>query len=174
MSRAPLASATARVYRHFASKAALRNAVTERWLARVGEPLAKIVAEDGPAADRLHRWFLKLIAIKRQKTKTEPELFATYQKILAESRDVVRAHVDMLVGQVRTIIADGIRRGEFAKVDPDTTARAIFFATVRFHVPAHAAEWNDPGIDDAFEDLWALLLRGLTVAENPRRGATRA
>ncbi len=29
------------VYRHFASKAALRDAVTERWLARVSGPLAR-------------------------------------------------------------------------------------------------------------------------------------
>jgi AcrR family transcriptional regulator len=151
------------VYRHFASKAALRDAVTKRWLARVGEPLTKIVAEGGPAADRLHLWLLKLIAIKRQKVKAEPELFATYQKILAESRDVIREHVDMLVGQVSTIIADGIRRGEFAKVDPEATGRAIFHATARFHVPAHAADWNDPGIDAAFEELWALIVRGLAA-----------
>lgn len=150
------------VYRHFPSKVALRDAVTERWLAFIGDPLAKIVAEKGPAGDRLHRWFLKLIAIKRQKAKAEPELFATYQKILAESRDVIRDHIDMLVGQLSTIIADGIQRGEFAKADPVTTARAIFSATVRFHAPAHSAEWGDPGIDAAFEDLWGLLLRGLT------------
>jgi AcrR family transcriptional regulator len=162
------------VYRHFASKAELRDAVTGRWLARVGEPLAKIVAEDGPAADRLHRWFLKLIDIKRQKTRTEPELFATYRKILAESPDVIRAHVDMLVGQVRAIIVDGIRRGEFAEVDSDATARALFNSTIRFHAPAHAAEWSNPGIDQAFEDLWALLLRGLTAAESARRASKRA
>jgi AcrR family transcriptional regulator len=151
------------VYRHFASKAALRDAVTERWLERVHSPLARIVAEDGPAADRLHRWFLKLIAIKRQKAAAEPELFATYQKILAETPEAVRAHVDMLVGHVGTLIADGIRRGEFAAADANATARAAFYATVRFHAPAHAAHWSDPGIDEAFEDLWGLLQRGLSA-----------
>ena len=50
------------VYRHFPSKAALRDAVTERWLARVSAPLAAIVAEDGPAPERLRRWFDLLIA----------------------------------------------------------------------------------------------------------------
>ena len=38
------------VYRHFSSKAALRDAVTERWLARVSDPLATIAAEDTPGA----------------------------------------------------------------------------------------------------------------------------
>ena len=66
------------VYRHFASKAALRDAVTERWLARVSDPLKKIVAENGPAPERLRRWFDELIAKKQKKALAEPELFATY------------------------------------------------------------------------------------------------
>lgn len=160
------------VYRHFASKAALRDAVTERWLARVTDPLAKIVAEKGPAGERLRRWFDRLIATKRKKAKAEPELFATYQAILGESRDVIRDHVGTLIGQLSAIIADGISRGEFAKVDPDATGRALFYATVRFHAPVHAAEWNDPGLDTAFDDLWSLILRGL-AADGDRSGPTR-
>lgn len=149
------------VYRHFASKAALRDAVTERWLKRVSTPLGAIVGEDAPAADRLTRWFGLLIATKRRKARAEPGLFATYHAIFTQSRDVVRAHVDELAGQVSAIIADGIRRGEFAPVDPEGTGRAIFYATARFHDPSYAAEWNDPGLDAVFEDMMALILRGL-------------
>lgn len=156
------------VYRHFPSKAALRDAVTERWLARVNGPLAKIAAETGPAPERLRRWFETLIAIKREKARAEPELLATYQAILAESRDVIRDHVDTLTGQVSAIIADGIARGEFAPADPRAAGRAVFFATARFQVPSYAAEWNDPGIDALFEDIWALIIRGL-MAEKPGR-----
>ena len=43
------------VYRHFPSKAALRDAVAERWLDRVSAPLAEAAAVPGPAADRLRR-----------------------------------------------------------------------------------------------------------------------
>ena len=150
------------VYRHFPSKAALRDAVTEQWLARVSAPLDPIVAEDSPAPERLRRWLDALIATKRGKVKAEPELFATYRNIFAELREVVLAHVDMLIGQIRRIIADGIRRGEFEKTDPAAAAQAVFYATARFHDPAHAPEWLDPGIDAAFENLWSLILRGLT------------
>ena len=41
------------VYRHFASKAELRDAVIETWLKRTSEPLAKFVAGRGPALPRL-------------------------------------------------------------------------------------------------------------------------
>ena len=151
------------VYRHFASKVALRDAVTERWLARVSDPLARIAREDSPAPLRLKKWFDRLIAIKRQKARAEPELFATYHALVAESRDAVHAHVDALAGQVGEIIADGIRRGEFAKVDPAATGRAIFYATARFHDPSYAAEWNEPGLDAVFDNLWALIARGLAA-----------
>ena len=33
----------------------------------------------------------------------------------------------------------------------------MFIATARFHDPAHAASWGDPGIDEDFEGVWELL-----------------
>ncbi len=160
------------VYRHFASKAALRDAVTGRWLDRVSRPLEKIVAEDGPAAQRLRRWFDRLIAIKRHKAKVEPELFATYLAIFEQSRAVVHTHVEYLSAQIAAIVADGVARGEFADCDPAATGRAVFHATARFHDPAYAREWNDPGLDTAFDDLWSLILRGL-VADGDRAAISR-
>jgi AcrR family transcriptional regulator len=150
------------VYRHFPSKAALRDAITERWLARVSDPLDEIANASGPAQKRLRRWFEALIATKRRKTLVEPELFATYQAIFTESRVVIMHHVETLVAQLATIIADGTARGEFVADDPRSTARAIFDATARFHNPAHAAEWTDVAANDAaFERVWQLIVAGL-------------
>ena len=160
------------VYRHFASKAALRDAVTERWLDRVSAPLAKIVAEDSPApraAAQLVRPADRHQAAEGQ--APNPNCSPPTMRSSRESRDVVRAHVDHLAGQVSAIVADGIRRGEFADVDPAATGRAIFYATARFHDPSYAAEWGDPGLDAAFEDLWTLLARGL--GPPPSGGATK-
>jgi Tetracyclin repressor-like, C-terminal domain len=41
--------------------------------------------------------------------------------------------------------------------------RAVLFATSRFHHPAHAAEWLHPAIDAAYNDVWQLLMDGLTA-----------
>ena len=57
------------VYRHFASKSALRDAVSERWLHRVSEPLWQVARGKGPADKRLRRWFDTLIAVKRAKVR---------------------------------------------------------------------------------------------------------
>lgn len=149
------------VYRHFASKASLRDAVTERWLARFADPLAAVAAEDGPAPERLRRWLDQLIIAKRRRALDDPELFATYMALVTEARGVVMAHVDHLVGQLTRIITDGVARREFVVADPATAARAIFDATARFHNPAHAAEWTNPAIDAAFEGVWTLVSVGL-------------
>ena len=149
------------VYRHVPSKVALRDAVAGRWLERISTPLAKVAGERGPALPRLRRWFDLLIRYKRDKALSDPELFATYSQLVKGARDVVQAHVDSLCQQVHQIIADGVARGELEVADPAVAARAVFTATARFHNPAHAAEWSDPDIDAAFEEVFALLVRGL-------------
>ncbi len=149
------------VYRHFPSKAALRDAVTERWLTRISQPLATVTASDAPAPERLRCWLDLLITAKRSKAREDPELFATYVELTAGARDVVDKHVATLTAQIAAIIADGVARGEFAVEDPLVAARAVFDATARFHNPVHAPEWSDPAVDAAFEGVWSLILRGL-------------
>jgi AcrR family transcriptional regulator len=149
------------VYRHFGSKAALRDAVTERWLESISRPLAAIAQEEGPALERLRRWLDGLVAAKRRKALGDPELFATYVELTAEAREVVRAHVETLVGQLEWIIGDGVAQGEVAVENPRQAARAAFDATSRFHNPAHLAEWSDPQIDDAYAAVRSLVLRGI-------------
>jgi len=153
------------IYRHFSSKAALRDAVAERWLHRVSAPLAVIAAEqDSPqdsALERLHRWFEQLMRLKRQKVLDDPELFATYSAIAEEARGVVQAHVDELVRQLTQIIESGISSQVFKGADSQQVAKAVFDATTRFHHPAHAAEWRHPNIDADFAQVWRLVLSGL-------------
>ncbi|WP_336318109.1 TetR family transcriptional regulator [Streptomyces lavendofoliae] len=151
------------VYRHFRTKAALREAVTERWLERAVRELAPFADGPGPAGERLTAWLSALFAAKRRKAGADPELFATYMVLIGESSRVVAEHVDHLVGQLARIVEDGHRQGEFAApvTDAITTARAVFDATDRFHDPAHAADWSEPDIDAAFDAVVALLLRGL-------------
>ncbi|MDI1479544.1 TetR/AcrR family transcriptional regulator [Polyangium sp. y55x31] len=157
------------VYRHFPSKTALRDAVAERWLARVSHPLAEVAAEKGPAPERLRRWLDLLRELKRKKARDDPELFATYSNLVADARDVVRVHVETLASQIARILADGVEQGAFTIEDPVAAGWAVFNATAKFHNPIHASEWSDPGNDAAFEGVWSLLLGGLGVREVPAK-----
>jgi AcrR family transcriptional regulator len=161
------------VYRYFPSKAALRDAVVDRWLEEMMPSLEAVVAQKGPAPKRLRRWLDLLIAIKRQRAAADPELFSAYNALAAQARDVVRAHVDGLVGQAARIIAAGVAAGEFRATKPAVAGRALLYATSRFHNPAHAAEWSDPGIDGILDDVWRLLMRGLDARSPGNQTTTR-
>ncbi|MFJ4481802.1 TetR family transcriptional regulator [Streptomyces longwoodensis] len=149
------------VYRHFRTKAALREAVTKRWLDRTSERLAVIAAEDRDAGARLRDWLAALFEAKRHKAGDDPELFATYMVLVEESGPAVGEHIDDLTAQLADIIRAGVADGTFTAPDPLTAARAVFHATGRFHDPCHAREWTSPGIEDEFTAVVDLLLRGL-------------
>ena len=149
------------VYRHFPTKTALREAVTERWLERAHAGLAELAASDVPAPERLRRWLRQLHESKRRKALDDPELFATYSVLTMESSAVVAEHLEDLVNQITRIIADGVAAGEFSTTDPEVSARAVFDAMMRFHDPANAAYWSKPGIDAAFDAVCSLVLAGL-------------
>jgi AcrR family transcriptional regulator len=162
------------VYRHFPSKAALRDAVTERWLSEISAPLAAIAGEKAPAPRTLRRWLDQLVSTKRKKALEEPELFATYVELTAGAREVVRAHVETLHAQLARILERGIAEGAFAAEDAGAAARAVFDATARFHNPIHAPEWSNPDIDAAYQSVRGLVLTGLTSNESRRPGRSRA
>lgn len=154
------------VYRHFPSKAALRDAVVGLWLERARTPLDAVVAESGPAPKKLRRWFEQMRVAKRAHTQQDPEIFAAYLALANEARDVVQAYKARLAAGIAAIITEGVARGEFAPVaDPIAAAWVLMHATTRFHNPAHASEWNNPGMDAEFDALWALLMKGLGAAE---------
>ncbi|MGX1269835.1 TetR family transcriptional regulator [Streptomyces phaeoluteigriseus] len=153
------------VYRHFRTKAALREAVSKRWLDRTSQALAGIAADTGrdPAA-RLRDWLAALFEAKRRKAGDDPELFATYMVLTDESGGAVAQHVTDLIGQLTRIVRDGVASGAFTVPGPaETEARALFHATGRFHDPCYAREWERPGVQDEFEAVVELLLRGLAA-----------
>ncbi|MFJ3134756.1 TetR family transcriptional regulator [Streptomyces sp. NPDC086843] len=150
------------VYRHFRTKAALREAVTKRWLDRTSEALGGI-ADDASRdpESRLRDWLAALFAAKRRKAGDDPELFSTYSVLAGEQVQAVGEHITELTGQLTRIVADGVAAGVFHGVDPATGARAVFQATGRFHDPGYVAEWSTPEADTDFEAAVDLLVRGL-------------
>jgi len=152
------------IYRHFASKDELRDAVARRWLRRTEETLAEIIrSEEGPREERLYRWLRRLMETRRERCKEDPELFALYGLLAEKTRGVTEEHADRLVEQLAAIIRPSAQSETPSLWDrsPPEVARAIFHATARFHHPEHAPEWDDPEIDAAFESVWQLVRSGL-------------
>jgi AcrR family transcriptional regulator len=153
------------VYRHFPSKASLREAVAKRWLDRVDVPLREIAESAGPAPARLERWLRALFAAKYKRVCEDPEMFATYLTLARDACAAVKAHKDGLVDQIAHMLSDGVEQGTFDVADVRATARAVFDATIRFHHPAHSEEWCDPATPARIDAVLTLLLRGLEAPQ---------
>jgi AcrR family transcriptional regulator len=151
----------ANVYRHFASKAALHDAVAERWLKKISLPLEAIADGPGRADARLERWVATLAEAKRAKVLDDPELFATYHALAQAVREVVDEHVAELHHQILRILADGVAQGEFKVKDLDAAAQAVLHATTRFHHPHHVRESGGRANDAEIRAVLKLVLAGL-------------
>jgi len=150
------------VYRYFPSKQALREAVTRRWLSRDRDALAAIAGDTRlPPPQRLRAWLAALLAAKQAKARDDPELFAAYWILASEHSSVAAGHVADLLRQLQAILADGNAGGTFAGTDAAAAAHAVFDATTRFHHPAHAPGWQDPGTEAELNAVCTLLLTGL-------------
>ena len=86
------------VYRHFPSKAALRDAVTERWLASISEPLEAVANGKGPAPARLQRWLDLLVSAKRSKALADP----------AHAPEWSNPGIDAAYERVRALVLNGL------------------------------------------------------------------
>ena len=151
----------ANIYRHFASKSALQDAVAERWLHRVSTPLLEFVRKKNSAAKRLESWVLALAAVKRRKVLDDPEMFATYHAVALTARSVVEAHLRTLTAQLAAIIRDGMASGDFKVKDPDASAAAVLTATLRYHHPHHVAAAGGQDNEAEIRALLRLLIAGL-------------
>ena len=72
-----------------------------------------------------------------------------------------------MVEQLARIIRAGVETLEFVTDDVDATARAVWDATAKFHHPAHAGEWGNPHIQDAFDAVVSLVVGGLRYNRVP-------
>ncbi|MET9631834.1 TetR family transcriptional regulator [Lentzea sp. NPDC006480] len=155
------------VYRHFPTKAALREAVTRRWLDAIHVEMESVLDENASAADNLRAWLQHLFDKKRRSHTEEPELFATFRVLVSESCTIPEYHIEHLVGQVARIISAGVETQEFVTDDVRRTAQAVWDATDMFHHPAHAAEWGNPHIQTAFDAVVSLVIAGLRYNRMP-------
>ncbi|WP_329789637.1 TetR family transcriptional regulator [Lentzea sp. DG1S-22] len=155
------------VYRHFATKAALREAVTRRWLDAIHEEMEPAFDREVPASRMLRDWLQKLFDKKRRSHTEDLELFTTFRTLVGESSAVVEYHLGHLVGQLTRIIQAGVDTHEFVTDDVGRTAQAVWDATQVFHHPAHAQEWGNPHIQDAFDAVVSLVVAGLRYNRIP-------
>jgi AcrR family transcriptional regulator len=136
----------ANVYRFFASKAAINNAICEQLLADDEAAFAAIARLPLPAAERLRRFVLEMNnrALRAIHEKKVHEMI----KVAIEERWAsVQTHIRRTSELLAQIVEDGVARGEFRVQDAKRAAECVHVAISPLRHPVMVAQ----NIDDP---LW--------------------
>jgi AcrR family transcriptional regulator len=125
----------ANVYRYFASKAALIDAVAGQWLRDLEAVIADIADAPDPADDKLERLLQAWARIHRDLLMEDRHLFDGYCSATETSRALIRKHRARMRVLIERVLDEGIATGKF---DPRDRERALAFisdAVYRFINP---------------------------------------
>ncbi len=152
------------LYRHFADRTALIDAVSERWLRHLRDVLGRIDTDGGDPAEQLKRWFGTLCRLMRDKRVADPELFHSYRLAAEEGRPVAENHVALIRWQLAKLVAAAMHAGAIADGDPLEITVLLYEATLSFHHPAAPGAVDaedDEDRDSLLDGLLDILIAGL-------------
>jgi AcrR family transcriptional regulator len=142
---AELGMSPANVYRFFPSKNAIVEAICQRCLAEVEAKAWAVARGKGPAAPRLERLILEILAYHKENLLTEQRVNDLVMAAIELSWGAIRAHKDVMRTVVEVILRDGIESGEFEPVDPHVTAELILRSVVAFTHPMVIGQCMEEG-----------------------------
>jgi AcrR family transcriptional regulator len=132
---AELDMSPANVYRFFASKNAIVEAICRRCLAELDERAWEIARSRGSAPARLERLILEILAYHKANLLTDKRVNDIVLIAIEDSWDAIEAHKEVIRNVVELIIRDGIAAGEFEKVDAAETSQLVLRSLVAFVHP---------------------------------------
>ncbi|MHC1711893.1 MAG: TetR/AcrR family transcriptional regulator [Solidesulfovibrio sp.] len=166
---AALAMSSANIYRYFASKAAINEALCERIVQRIESRCEETLIGEASAADKLSRFILEYHRSVKHNILKDKRLHDMVAVAIEQHWSVINGHSLRMLEHMRRLVAQGIETGAFRAADPMTVATALNHAIAAFVYPAlveHCVlDAMTDGAEDTFEDclrhLLALMLRGL-------------
>ncbi len=164
---AELSMSPANVYRFFASKNAIVEAICKRCLSEVEEKAWTVARSKAPASQRMERLILEILAYHKENLVTEQRVNELVVAAIEQSWDSIRAHKDAMRNVVELILRDGIEAGDFEPVNPRDTAELIMRSVVVFTHPLLVGQCLEEGQD--LEADARATVRFLLRAITPRR-----
>ena len=110
---------TANLYRYFASKEALIEAVAEHWFQPKVEIMEEVVASDLSPRRKLYEFYARRFARMKAEWERDPVVFANYVELGKEHFELVRSYVDLGDHYLAMIIGEAMAEGYFAGLSID-------------------------------------------------------
>jgi AcrR family transcriptional regulator len=154
----------ANVYRYFANKAALIDAVAGQWLREMEATIADIADSPDPADDKLERLIQAWARIHRDLLKEDRHLFDVYCTATETSRPLVRKHRTRMRQLIERVLDEGIVTAKFDPRDREKAHAFISDAVYRFINPLTVrldAEVPQDILDQRLATMIRVVLRAL-------------
>ena len=133
----------ANVYRFFASKSAINNAICERVIADDETALVGISRLPLPASERLKRMVIELNRRSMENFIENKKVHEMVTVALEERWESIRAHIHRVSDLFGTVIQDGIASGEFRQQDVKRAAECVSTATAPLRHPMMLVQCMD-------------------------------
>jgi AcrR family transcriptional regulator len=161
---AELEMSPANVYRFFASKNAIVEAICKHCLSEVEEMAWTVARSKASAAERMERLILEILAYHKENFVSEQRVNELVVAAIEGSWEAIRAHKQSMQNVTEVILRDGIAAGEFEPVDPRATAELIMRSVVAFTHPLLIGQCVEEGEDVEAEAKASIrfLLRAIT------------
>jgi AcrR family transcriptional regulator len=144
---AELGMSPANVYRFFPSKNAIVEAICQRCLSEVEEKAWAAARAKGPAAPRMERLFVDILAYHMENLLVEKSVNDMVMAAIELSWDAIRAHKEAIRTTLEVILRDGIAAGEFEPVEPRETAERLLLSMIAFTHPTVIGQCMEDGQD---------------------------
>jgi AcrR family transcriptional regulator len=159
-----LGMSPANVYRFFASKNAIVEAICQRHLGIIENEAWSVARSRAPAATRLERLFLEIAAYHERNFVSDQRVLDIVMVAIEQSWDTIHTHKEVVRTVTELILRDGIEAGEFDPVDPRETAELIMRSLVCFTHPILIGECleEEQDIEAEARKSVRFLLRAIT------------
>lgn len=151
----------AALYNHFTDKAALLDAISERWLTQMDNILECITKKEVSPNNLIIEWFLKYHELKLEKVLTDPELFKSFNMAVELEKPFILKHLHNLDKQLFRLVQKSILAGKINRESPETVVQLLLEATMSFHHPRMVLDHKDENREPLLREILEILLSGL-------------
>jgi len=154
----------ANVYRFFSSKNAIVEAICQRCLGELEDRAWAVARSRGPAAERIERLVLEIIAYHSENNLTDQRVNDIVLAAIELNWGAIRVHKEHVRMVFESILREGVENGEFERVDPREVSQLLMISLVHFCHPVLVAQYlrDQENLEGDARATVRFLLRAIT------------
>ncbi|MBW9054052.1 TetR family transcriptional regulator [Rhizobium mesosinicum] len=156
-----LGMSPANIYRFFASKVEIHQAICGRMLAAAYQLAANICHQKISASDRLRQYVRSQYQLTLDTMLDQQKVHEMVVVAIERDWHVIERHIDSIHALLADVIREGIAAGEFAEQDPEVASRCFGAATVNLCHPQMVAQCLAKTNRAAVDELIEFAIRAL-------------